>query len=171
MLPSTKTPGGASGVFRESAAEPPPGAIHGGPLPRLSRLALTASLLLAAGCGGTLYLTVKGTSPQPPVEVFDCVKREIGVLGYSQTSYDVDEHRLTARKYDWQTRSADTLFRRIVERLSIDIGSSAEGGAQLRVEAHTFSELTTQRGPTEVEREASPAARTAAQALLEACGS
>jgi len=135
-----------------------------------SSLALTAFLLPAA-CGSTLYLAFNGTSPRPPVEVFDCVKRQILVLGYSQTSFDVEEHRITARKDDWDTRSADTQFRRIVERLAIEVGSSAEGGAQLKIGAHTFAEFVTQRGPTEIEQSASPAVRAAAQSLLEACGS
>ena len=82
-------------------------------------------MLLSAGCAGTLYLTLGGTSPRPPAEVFDCVRAQIPVLGYTQTSVDVDEHRVTARKYDWETRSADTQFRRMVERLSIELTPSA----------------------------------------------
>ncbi len=136
-----------------------------------SCLALTAVLLLPAGCGSALYLAVKGTSPRPPAEVFDCVKRQFLVLGYTQDSFDMEAHRISARKYDWETRRADTQFRRMVERLSIEIADSTGGGAHLRIGAHTFAELTTQRGPTEVEQSASPAVRAAAQALLEACGS
>lgn len=136
-----------------------------------SRLLLTAFLLLPTGCASTLYLAVNGTSPRPPVEVFDCVKGQILVLGYSQTSFDVQEHRITARKDDWDTRLADSQFRRMIERLSIDVGGSPEGGAQLKIGAHTFAEFVTHRGPTEIERSASPAVRAAAQSLLEACGS
>jgi hypothetical protein len=139
--------------------------------PRPSCLALTGFLLLHAGCGGTLYLAANRTSPRPPAEVFDCAKGQIAVLGYTQTSLDVEGHRITARKYDWETRMADTQFRRMVERLSVEVRSSAGGSAHLRVDAHTFAELATQRGPTEMEQEASPAVRAAAQALLEACGS
>lgn len=136
---------------------------------RPSSLSLTAFLLLPAGCGSTLYLAINGTSPRPPAEAFDCVKSQIPVLGYTQDSFDTQEHRITARKYDWETRSADTQFRRMVDRLSIEIGSSA-GGAQLQIGAHTFAEFVTQRGPTEVEQSASLAVKAAAQALLEACG-
>lgn len=134
-------------------------------------LALSAALLLPSGCGGTLYLAVNGTSPRPPVEVFDCVRTQIPVLGFTQTSFDLEEHRITARKFDAGARDADTRFRRIVERLSIELTSSAEGGARLKIAAHTFTELMTQRGPTEIEQSASPAVRAAAQKLLEACGS
>ena len=140
-------------------------------MPRRSCLALTVFLLLPAGCGGTLYLAIKGTSPRPPAEVFDCVRSQILVLGYTQTSFDVQDHRITARKYDLETRLADTQFRRMTERLLIEVGNSPQGSTQLRIGAHTFAELATQRGPTEIEQDASPAVRAAAQTLLEACGS
>jgi len=133
--------------------------------------ALTALLLVSAGCGSTLYLSLKGKSPRPPVEVFECAKSQVVVLGYAQTSIDVDDHRLTARKYDWDTRFSDTRFQRMVERLSIEVGKPADGNAPLKIEAHTFAQLATQRGPTEVEQNASKEVRAAAQALLEACGS
>ena len=134
-------------------------------------VAACASLLLPAGCGGTLYLAINGTSPRPPVEVFDCVKSQILVLGYTQTSSDVEAHRITARKYDLKTRMADTQFRRMTERLLIEVGNSAQGSTRLKIGAHTFAELATQRGPTEVEQSASAAVSAAAQSLLEACGS
>src|SRR5712692_7751526 len=111
---------------------------------RPSYLALSAALLLPAGCGGTLYLAINGTSPRPPVEVFDCVKTQIPVLGFTQTSLDLEDHRITARKFDMGARDADTRFRRAVERLSIELTSSAEGGARLKIAAHTFAELMTQ---------------------------
>ena len=138
---------------------------------RPSLLGLIVFLLLPAGCAGTLYLAVNGTSPRPPVEVFDCVKSQILVLGYTQTSIDVESHRITARKYDREARFADSRFQRMIERLTIEVGSSAGGGAHLRIGAHTFAELATQRGPTEIEQDASPAVRASAQKLLEACGS
>jgi len=134
-------------------------------------LALSASLLLPAGCTSTLYLAINGTSPRPPVEVFDCVRSQILVLGYTPTSFDVQDHRITARKYDWETHLADSRFRRMTERLLIEVGNSGQGSTHLRIGAHTFAELATQRGPTEIEQNASPAVRAAAQALLEACGS
>ena len=134
-------------------------------------LAISASLLSSAGCGGTLYLAANGRSPRPPVEVFDCVKSQILVLGYTQTSIDVENHRITARKYDREARFADSRFQRMIDRLTIEVGSSDGGGAHLRIDAHTFAELATQRGPTEIEQDASSAVRAAGHALLEACGS
>jgi hypothetical protein len=138
---------------------------------RRPRLGLTALLLLLAGCGSTLYLAINNTSPRPPAEVFDCVKSQVLVLGYTQTSIDAETHRITARKYDREARFADTRFQRMIERLTVEVGSSAGGGAHLKIGAHTFAELATQRGPTEFEQDASPGVRAAGQALLEACGS
>jgi hypothetical protein len=137
---------------------------------RPSCLPLTAFLLLSSGCGGTLYLSMNGTSPRPPVEVFDCLKGQIPVLGYTQTSMDTDEHRLTAQKRDYKTRMSDTQFFYMLDRLVIDVGKPAGEGARLKIEAHTFAEKSTYRGPTEVEQGASPAVKEAAQKLLETCG-
>jgi hypothetical protein len=142
----------------------------GGGILRSACLGPGVAVLLSLGCGSTLYLAANGRSARPPVEVFDCVKSQIPVLGYTQTSIDVESHRITARKHDREARFADTRFQRMIERLTIEIGSAAGGGAQLRIDAHTFAELATQRGPTEIEQEASPAVRAAAQKLLEACG-
>jgi hypothetical protein len=142
-----------------------------GPPLRSPGPALSVSLLLlAAGCGGTLYLAANGRSPRPPVEVFDCVKGQVPVLGYTQTSIDVEDHRITARRYDKEARYADSRFRRMIDRLTVEVAGSAEGGAVLKVGAHTFAELATQRGPTEIEQEASPAVKEAARKLLDECG-
>ena len=134
-------------------------------------LGLSVAALLSVGCGGTLYLKTDGRSPHPPVETFECVKSRLPILGYTQTSIDVESHRITARRYDREARYADSRFQRTIERLTIEIESVAEGGAGLRIEAHTFVELATHRGPTEIEQEASPGVRAAAQSLREACGS
>jgi hypothetical protein len=131
---------------------------------------LGVPLLLAAGCGGTLYLAANARSPRAPAEVFECVKGQIPALGYTQTSIDTEDHRISARKFDKDARYADTRFRRMIERLTVEVAGSAEGGAVLKVGAHTFAELTTQRGPTEIEEEASPAVREAARKLLDECG-
>ena len=50
------------------------------------------------------------------MEVFECVKGQIPALGYTQTSIDVEDHRITARKYDKEARYADSRFRRMIER-------------------------------------------------------
>ena len=161
---------GEGGVFREPAAEAPlhpPG--RRGTL-RPPRLVLTVFLLLPAGCGSTLYLTMKGTSPRPPAEVSDCVKSQLKVLGYTLTSVDVKDQRISARKSDDETQVSDTRLEKNYDRLSIEVGKSGDGGAQLSVGAHTFSRVSTHAGPWETEQEASPAVKAAAQALLEACG-
>ena len=158
------------GVFREPAAEAPlhpPG--RSGTL-RPSRLVLAAFLLLPVGCGGTLYVTMKATPPRPPDEVVDCVKSQLKVLGYTPSSIDVKDQRITARKSDAETQVSDARLQKNYDRLSIEVGKSADGGAQLSVEAHTFTRVATQAGPWETEIEASPAVKAAAQALLEACG-
>lgn len=134
------------------------------------RLASTAFLLLPGGCGGTLYLTMKGTPPGPPAEVFDCVKNQFKVLGYTVISVDVKDQRIAARKSDDETEVSDTRLEKNFDRLSIEVGKSADGGAQLTIGAHSFSRVASKAGPWQTEIEASPAVKAAAQALLDACG-
>lgn len=134
-------------------------------------MSVLAACALPGGCGSTFYLTTERASARAPAEVFQCVTTEVPALGYTQASIDVDARRITARKYDWETRIADSQFRRIVERLSIEVRASGTNGATLVVAAHTMAEYATQRGPTEIEREASSGVKAAAQALIERCGS
>jgi hypothetical protein len=133
------------------------------------RRAPVAVALLAAGCSGTLYLATDGRTPRPPAETFECVKVQVPLLGYSQTSIDVEDYRITARKYDKNARYADTRYRRTIERLVAEVAGSPEG-TRLKIEAHTFVELATQRGPTEIEQEASAEVKAAAEKLREECG-
>src|SRR5262245_2592318 len=101
------------------------------------------ALLLPARCGSVLYSNVHGKAARPPAEVFECVRNQISVLGYTQTSYDVHDRRLTARQYDFKTKIADTTFRRMIERLNVEIKDTGGGGAELQVQAHTFAEYFT----------------------------
>ena len=134
------------------------------------RVGLSAVVLLSSACGSTLYLAADGRSPRPPVEAFECAKGRLAALGYTQSSIDVETHRITARKYDRDAHYADSRFQRMVDRLVVEIEGAADGGARVRVTGHTFVELATHRGPTEIEQDASPGVRAAAQSLLEACG-
>lgn len=134
------------------------------------RLAPIALALLSSACSATLYLALNGKPASQPAEVFECVKQQIPVIGYSQASLDSEAQRVRAFKYDWESRSADTQFRRRVDRLLVEVKGSPTAPTVLKIEAHTFAEYMTQRGPTEVEESASAGVKTAAQAVLEACG-
>lgn len=131
------------------------------------------ALVLAAGCAGASMTTsLRGTSLVPTPDAFTCVRDQLKALEFNQTSIDVKEYRVTAKKFDEKTRQADTQFRRMVDRLEVRVapGTGSDVTA-LEVDAMTFAELTTQRGPTEVQERTSESARTAAQALIDKCGS
>jgi hypothetical protein len=124
-----------------------------------------------AGCvGGALASSSTGTSSAPAPDAFTCVREQIKALGFTQSSYDADELRVTARKFDEQQRRPDVQFRRIVDRLEIDV-SPGTGGAvtNIAVDAKTFAELATHRGPTEEQEKTSETARAAAQTILQKC--
>ena len=128
-----------------------------------------AGFVALAGCAHayTSPATVK-TSAAPGV-VFDCVKQQIGVLGYKTNSIDTDALRVNATKIDLKTRRSDTQFRRILQKLEVEVAAGADGQTSLEVVPHTFGEYTTQRGPTEVEEKPMEAVTNDAHSLVEAC--
>jgi len=128
-----------------------------------------SGILLLSGCSQRYAAASAVRTTAAPDESFDCVKRQLSSLGYKQTSLDVDEHRITGTKYDTEARRADVQFRRLVNRLTAKVGPDAGGQTSIEVESHTFAEYTTQRGPTEVEEQASDEVKQAAQKLLAAC--
>ncbi len=125
---------------------------------------------LAACVGGRLATKVSDTSPAPAPDVFECARGQLKTVGFTQSSYDADRLRVTAKKYDESQRRPDTQFRRMVDRLAIEVDPASDGAVSaITVEATTYAEMTTQRGPTEVEEKASATAREAAQTILQKC--
>lgn len=135
----------------------------------LTLRAVAVLLVPTLGCASTLYLTVAGASSRPGGDVFDCARSQLPGLGFTEDSRDLRRQRVTAHRYDWERRLSDTRFRRMVDRLVVEVAETAAAGSHLRVEAHSFAQLATQRGPTEFEQSASPVVRGAAQALRDAC--
>jgi hypothetical protein len=127
--------------------------------------------LLAACSNAPLATTLTASSPSPAPDVFQCAREQIKALEFDQSSIDVREHRLNARRYDETARRPDVQFRRLVDRLEIE-ANPASGGAvtTLKVTPRTFGEYTTQRGPTETQERTSQTAQDAAQKLIERCG-
>jgi hypothetical protein len=132
---------------------------------------LWASALLLAGCAQRLATPVSARTSAGPDETFDCVKRQLKELGYKQTSIDVNDHRISGTRIDDKTRLADTQFRRMLNKIDVEVAPQADGQTGIEVRGRTFAEYTTQRGPTEVEEKASDDVRAGQQQLLEKCRS
>jgi hypothetical protein len=129
---------------------------------------LGGTLLLVA-CAQRYATPATTQTSAAPEEVFDCVKRQMPDLGYKQTSIDTDERRISGTKLDMDSRRPDTQFRRMLNRLDIQVAPEANGQTSITVQARTFAEYTTQRGPTEVEEKASEEVKAASRQLLERC--
>lgn len=131
-----------------------------------------AAMCLLVGCSGApLATTLTVASPSPAQDVFQCARQQLKTIQFDQSSIDVNEQRLNARRFDETARRPDVQFRRVVDRLEIEALPS--GGASvttLKVTARTFAEYTTQRGPTEEQERTSETARQAAQTLIDRCG-
>ena len=129
--------------------------------------------LLLAGCaaGARFGQSASTASAAPAPDAFACVRDQLKAVGFTQSSYDTDELRITARKNDDITRRPDVQFRRMVDKLEVDVAPGSGGEvSRITVVARTFAELTTHRGPTEEEEKPSEAVRAAARTILDKCG-
>jgi len=130
---------------------------------------LIGTLLLLPACGQHYAEPVSVQTSAAPAAAFDCVRHQLPLLDYKQSSLDMAEFRVTGNKYDLEARRPDVQFRRVINRMEIDVGANAGGQTSIDVKSRTFAEYTTQRGPTEVEEKASPQVQEDAQKLLKAC--
>src|SRR4051794_22332588 len=126
-----------------------------------------AGALLISACAQRFAAESSIQTSATPDQTFLCARTRLDSLGFRRTSYDTDARRVTGTKIDEKTRRADTQFRRMVDRLEVEVSPQANGQTSLKVAGRTFAEYTTQRGPTEVEEKASSNARSASQDLLE----
>jgi hypothetical protein len=134
------------------------------------RVLLVGAIALA-GCAKAYSTPVSTRTSAAPEETFACVRKQRGQLGYKQTSLDTDEYRVTATKIDYESRRADVQFRRMLNKLDVDVAAEADGQTGINALGRTFAEYTTHRGPTEEQETASEEVKTDTQTLLERCRS
>lgn len=129
-------------------------------------------LPLLAGCGArSLNATYDANTASPAPDVFQCLRERIPKVGFTQSSYDLDDQRITALRYNNKERRPDVQFRRLVDRLEFDVSPGSEGAVtKVTATARTFMELITQRGPTEQQENPSKTVTEAAQTLIDQCG-
>jgi hypothetical protein len=132
---------------------------------------LLLTLLTAACGGGQMTSSYLAASPSPTPDVFACVRKQLKVNKFDQASMDVTENRLNARKFDETVRRPDVTFRRLVDRLEIEVAPGAGGDtvSTLSINARTFAENVNQRGPTETQEKTSQTAQAASQAIVDSC--
>ena len=137
----------------------------------MSHRALLVGALVLSACGKTLSSPLSTRTAAGPDDTYACVRKQLGELGYKQTSNDATEHRVNATKVDWKSRRSDVQFRRMLEKLEVDVSAEADGQTSIAILPRTFAEYTTQRGPTEEQEKASAAVKADAQQLLDRCRS
>jgi hypothetical protein len=134
-------------------------------------LRCVVGVLVLFACAKPFAVPVSTTTAATPDQTFQCAMKQMQALGYNRSSYDTDELRINGSKIDPEAHRADTQFRRVVNKLEVDVETQPDGKTSLQVVGRTFAEYTTQRGPTEVEEKASDEARSASQQLLKRCSS
>jgi hypothetical protein len=142
-----------------------------GRLPRLGSNLVAFLSAWVLGCGGGALATpVTQPSSAPAPDAFSCVRQQLKTVGFSQTAVDVDALWVKAHRFDETQRRPDTQFRRMVDRLLIEVApGTGESVSTITAEASTFAESATQRGPTEVQERTSETATAAAQTILRNC--
>ncbi|MGH7525521.1 MAG: hypothetical protein ACREMX_02330 [Gemmatimonadales bacterium] len=135
-----------------------------------SQIVLLTATLVTACAGAPLTTSFTEASPSPTPDVFGCVRQQLKEVAFDQTSIDVNDYRLTARKYNEKVRRPDVMFRRLVDRLEVVVKPGVgDTVTALSIHARTFAESVTQRGPTEEQEKTSETARAAAQTILQKC--
>jgi hypothetical protein len=130
---------------------------------------IVGAMLILAGCAQRYAAPASVRTEAGPDDTFECVKRQLAAMSYKQTSIDVSERRISGSKADLKSRRPDTQFRRILDKLEVQVAPQADGQTSIDVQARTFAEYTTQRGPTEVEEKPSAEVQSSSQQLLERC--
>jgi len=126
---------------------------------------------LAIACAGSSYtVTATAPTPKPVADVYTCVRAGITPIGYTQSSFDVEAHRLTARRYNETVRRPDVRFRRMVDELEIEVRPDTGGRSAILVSSRTYAEYMTERGQTMVQEAASDSVQAAGRAILASCG-
>jgi hypothetical protein len=126
-------------------------------------------ILLLSACAQRYAAPASSRSSAGPEQTFECVKRQMADLGYKQTSIDTDERRISGTKVDLKSRRADTQFRRMLDKLEVQVAPHADGQTSIEIQGRTFAEYTLHRGPTEVEEPASSEVKAAAQQIMKQC--
>jgi hypothetical protein len=128
-------------------------------------------VLLVVGCGRQMTSIYSQPSPSAAPDAIGCVRGQLKRVGFDQTSLDVADNRLTARKYNEKVNRPDVSFRRLVDRLEIEVAPGAGGDSVsvITINARTYAETVTQRGPTETQEPTSETATSAAQTILDKC--
>jgi hypothetical protein len=133
--------------------------------PPLCTIAAAASL---AACG-SLWPTLRTTAPAERAEVLACADAFTDSLGYRRTWTD-GRTGLDARKQNLEVRPTSWRERNRMDVLAVRLERAGEGGTRMSVEARSFSEETTERGPTTRDEHATDLVQAHARALLDRCG-
>jgi hypothetical protein len=133
-----------------------------------SILPLLAAAVALAACG-SLWPTLRSTAPAERAEVLACANAFTDSLGYRRTWTD-GRTGLDARKQNLEVQPRSWRERNRTDVLAVRLARAGEGGTRISVEARSFSEETTERGPTTREEYATDLVQAHARALLERCG-
>jgi hypothetical protein len=129
-----------------------------------------ALAMVLTGCGGgALYHAGSVSATMGPEDSYTCVRTQLKAMKYKEESHDDDGHRVIARKENAALAVSATTLRKSFDQLITEIHADAGGSTVIKVEAHSFREYQTARGPTQDEQEATQQVQADATELLKQC--
>lgn len=133
------------------------------------RTSFLVPLVLLTGCAGAMFQTQSLTTTTAPADAYTCVRQQLAALQYRERAHDDTDYRVVAERIDETVRRPDTQFRRLIDRVIVEIAPNAQGTTTAKVEAHTVAEYSTQRGQTFEEEKVRDRVKIDAQALEQNC--
>lgn len=135
-----------------------------------SRL-LTAALLILAGCSGSLYTSLAGTTTATPTDAYSCVEGQLKTLEYKRTQYNAKEQWIIAERPNPEEAARGPNVRKTVDVLEVYVKPDPSGSTGLVVQARTFDEFANSRGVDRQERKSTNRVLADARKLGQACAS
>jgi hypothetical protein len=124
--------------------------------------------LLLAGCGATMWPTLTGVTPQSVKDTLACAGKAAESRGYYLRSRRGDTWVEGKKDVPYDKQRQYNEIRRY-DVLWMTVADQPEG-ARLKIEARSYSERETRRGPTIEDQYATAAVQADAQGVLETCG-
>jgi hypothetical protein len=127
-----------------------------------------AAALVVAGCGATLWPTLNAVTPSSVKETLACAGKAAESRGYYLRSKRGDNWIEGKKDVETSKQRQFNEVRRY-DTLWMEVHDQPEG-ARLEIQARSYSQTETRRGPTINDQYATEQVQADAQAVLDKCG-
>lgn len=132
------------------------------------RVPASLTLLVLAGCAGTLYSHYAGPAEGNVDEAYACVQEQLKQLGYARVQFNQGTHWFVAQKVT-QEQSSSGLYQQTVSVLDTKVNLAKSGEVILDIKARSYDQYATARGNDKQEEKAGDRVQADARVLGRAC--